>query len=187
MWNRELQYVCVCRCECQTSRDVILKPHLQFHKTTLANVCSDKWNTCLSFASKQFRAVQCMKLNSIPWIIGFHFAVWNEEMELSTPIINQTKRGLLQSDSFKSKLGERKTLNYVIIMRHKQHQPHMRVCSNFLPKTQRDYPLQWNGNGCSNSFKQLAFSGKGSFYNSVKSLKSGWMDEHKKCLIWTLM
>lgn len=35
-----------------------LKPHLSFHKTTLANVCRDKWNMCLKFASKQFRAVQ---------------------------------------------------------------------------------------------------------------------------------
>lgn len=35
-----------------------LKPNLSFHKTTLANVCRDKWNMCLKFASKQFRAVQ---------------------------------------------------------------------------------------------------------------------------------
>lgn len=52
-----LQYARVCRCESQTSRDIILKPHLWLLETTLANICSDKWNTHLAFASKQFTAV----------------------------------------------------------------------------------------------------------------------------------
>lgn len=76
MWNRELQYV-VLEMWMSNLTGHNFKTTLSFRRLLLANVCSDKWNTRSSFASKQFRDVQCTKQSSIPWIIGFHFAVWN--------------------------------------------------------------------------------------------------------------